>query len=97
MSTPLSADSFDSMDDPLFPTETEIYLLPSGDVIVADLPAELDAAISTLGERLPDEREAFLVTDDAAGAPSDALPPPHRSERVATVAEAKKQEMRAEP
>jgi hypothetical protein len=35
----------------LFPTETEIYLLPSGEVIVADLPAELDAAISTIGSR----------------------------------------------
>lgn len=35
----------------LFPTETEIYILPSGEVIVADLPAELDAAISTIGTR----------------------------------------------
>jgi hypothetical protein len=34
---------------PLFPTETEIYLLPDGCVVVADLPAELAAAFAQLG------------------------------------------------
>lgn len=32
-----------------FPTETEIYLLPDGRVIIADLPAELAAALAQLG------------------------------------------------
>lgn len=28
---------------PLMPVETEIYILPSGEVVIADLPAELAA------------------------------------------------------
>ncbi len=36
-------------DDMLFPTETEIYLLPDGRIVVADLPAELADAIASLG------------------------------------------------
>lgn len=38
---------------PLFPTETEIYLLPDGRVVVADLPAELEAALAQLGSFEP--------------------------------------------
>jgi hypothetical protein len=38
---------------PLFPTETEIYLLPDGRVVIADLPAELAAALATLGSVEP--------------------------------------------
>jgi len=34
---------------PALPTETEIYILPDGRVIVADLPDELVAAITALG------------------------------------------------
>jgi len=30
---------------PLLPVETEIYILPTGEVVVADLPVELAAAI----------------------------------------------------
>jgi hypothetical protein len=30
------------------PTETEIYILPSGEVVVADLPAELALALASL-------------------------------------------------
>ncbi len=33
-----------------FPAETEIYLLPDGRVIVADLPTELTALVEQLGE-----------------------------------------------
>jgi hypothetical protein len=32
-----------------WPTETEIYILPDGRVIIADLPAELAAAAAALG------------------------------------------------
>lgn len=34
---------------PALPTETEIYILPDGQVIVADLPVELAPAIKELG------------------------------------------------
>lgn len=37
-------------DLPHFPTETEIYILPSGEVVVADLPAELSALVEAIGE-----------------------------------------------
>jgi hypothetical protein len=33
---------------PALPTETEIYILPDGEVIVADLPAELAALVDRL-------------------------------------------------
>ena len=36
-------------DWPLLPTETEIYILPDGRVVIADLPAELAALAVTLG------------------------------------------------
>ncbi len=32
------------------PTETEIYILPDGCVVVADLPAELAALVEALGK-----------------------------------------------
>jgi hypothetical protein len=36
-------------DDPFaqLPTETEIYILPSGEIVVADLPVELAARLGT--------------------------------------------------
>ncbi|MEZ4865304.1 MAG: hypothetical protein R3C14_28600 [Caldilineaceae bacterium] len=34
---------------PLLPVETEIYILPDGRVVVADLPAELAAIVPALG------------------------------------------------
>ena len=34
---------------PLLPVETEIYILPDGRVIVADLPAELASLLAALG------------------------------------------------
>lgn len=35
---------------PLLPTETEIYILPNGRVVIADLPAELAEMLAQLGE-----------------------------------------------
>jgi hypothetical protein len=37
---------------PALPTETEIYLLPDGRVVIADLPAELASLIEQLGRLL---------------------------------------------
>ena len=37
-------------DWPLMPTETEIYILPDGRVVFADLPVELNDLAATLGE-----------------------------------------------
>jgi hypothetical protein len=33
---------------PALPTETEIYILPNGEIVVADLPGELAAHLATL-------------------------------------------------
>lgn len=40
-------------DWPLLPTETEIYILPDGRVIIADLPAELADYLLRLGTMEP--------------------------------------------
>jgi hypothetical protein len=40
---------------PLLPVETEIYILPDGRVIVADLPAELTSMLAALGITAPVE------------------------------------------
>ncbi len=42
-------------DWPALPTETEIYILPDGRVVIADLPAELAALVERLGEVEPGE------------------------------------------
>ncbi|NJN84987.1 MAG: hypothetical protein HC802_23660 [Caldilineaceae bacterium] len=34
---------------PAMPTETEIYLLPSGEVVFADMPVELNRLAAELG------------------------------------------------
>jgi hypothetical protein len=34
---------------PALPTETEIYILPNGRVVIADLPAELTSLATALG------------------------------------------------
>jgi hypothetical protein len=34
---------------PTLPTETEIYILPDGRVVIADLPAELADLVANLG------------------------------------------------
>ena len=46
---------------PLLPVETEIYILPDGRVIVADLPAELASLLAALG--LPAAADG-AVTDE---------------------------------
>ena len=40
---------------PLLPVETDIYILPDGRVIVADLPAELASLLTALGVTAPVE------------------------------------------
>lgn len=40
---------------PELPTETEIYILPDGTVVVADMPTELADLVSELGTVLPCE------------------------------------------
>ena len=37
------------------PTETEIYILPDGEIVVADLPAELAAQLAQLTQTDPIE------------------------------------------
>lgn len=48
MSTSTPAEAISAHSSPLFPVETEIYLLPDGQVIIADMPAELDQLVSAL-------------------------------------------------
>lgn len=43
---------------PLLPVETEIYILPDGRVIVADLPAELAPLLAALGSTAPADATA---------------------------------------
>jgi hypothetical protein len=40
---------------PAMPTETEIYILPDGRVVIADLPVELAALFAELGTAEPCE------------------------------------------
>lgn len=40
---------------PALPTETEIYILPGGEIVVADLPAELAAQIAHLSRQFSSE------------------------------------------
>lgn len=40
---------------PALPTETEIYILPDGRVMIADLPVELTQLVTELGRPLDDE------------------------------------------
>ena len=58
------------------PTETEIYILPNGEIVVADLPAELAASMAQLMQLA-----AVDPTSDAAAetpeAPTESIHPPH--------------------
>lgn len=76
------------------PTETEIYILPTGEVVVADLPVELEAMTKELGATLPAELEAAFAGDPAARALFDAMPPSHQRETIRHIQEAKKPETR---
>jgi hypothetical protein len=57
--------------DLLFPTETEIYILPDGQVLFADLPAELAELAAQLGSVLPCAVE--LDSDQRSGTGDWAL------------------------
>jgi hypothetical protein len=48
MAEPARAE-FESAEWPPLPTETEIYILPDGCVVIADLPAELAPLAAALG------------------------------------------------
>jgi len=58
------------------PTETEIYILPDGRVVIADLPAELAPLLAALGAAEPC---ALLANEDAPITPptQKALSPSH--------------------
>lgn len=65
-----------------FPTETEIYLLPSGEVIIADLPIELLSLTKELGAAVasgvtdvPGEQAQGQARRPAAHDAPSALPP----------------------
>jgi hypothetical protein len=46
---------------PSLPTETEIYILPNGEIVVADLPAELAASLAELTKMHTANHEIELV------------------------------------
>lgn len=54
------------------PTETEIYILPDGQVVIADLPAELSDLVAQLG----DIESCAVDLDAQANAPVSAPPDP---------------------
>ncbi len=45
----VASNAADPQSWPLLPVETEIYILPDGRVVVADLPAELAPLLAALG------------------------------------------------
>lgn len=49
-----------------WPVETDIYILPDGRVVVADLPAELAGVLARLGQVEPCEIADYDRTDSAA-------------------------------
>jgi hypothetical protein len=49
-----------------WPVETDIYILPDGRVVVADLPAELAGALARLGQIEPCEITDYDRTDSTA-------------------------------
>lgn len=54
-------------DWPALPTETDIYLLPDGRVVIADLPVELTALARALGRAEP----CAIAPDETAHGPVD--------------------------
>lgn len=52
-------------DWPALPTETEIYILPDGRVVIADLPAELAPLAAALGTPEPCEIAPDAQPDSA--------------------------------
>lgn len=58
------------------PTETEIYILPNGEIVVADLPAELAASMAQLMQ-LAAVAPSNDETAETPEAPSESINPPH--------------------
>lgn len=50
----------------VFPVETEIYILPDGRVVIADLPAELARPLSQLGPVFPCEISNHDILDSTS-------------------------------
>ncbi len=42
-------------EEPIFPAETEIYILPNGQVVIADMPAELAHLPAAIGRAASEE------------------------------------------
>lgn len=57
------------------PTETEIYILPTGEIVVADLPAELAEQLAQL-TRMNSPKEATTPANDSDNV-SDQQHPTH--------------------
>lgn len=47
----VASDDNPSLEWPVLPTETEIYILPNGEIVVADLPLELVDLVEQLTTR----------------------------------------------
>ncbi len=54
---------------PAMPTETEIYILPDGQIVIADLPAELASILAELGEAEPYTLPAAAASSNDEAAP----------------------------
>lgn len=66
---------------PAFPTETDIYLLPDGRVIIADLPVELTDLAAALGTAEPCALTPTAAPSQSASlSPSPALPAPSQEQ-----------------
>lgn len=75
--SPRTPDGEDPGAWPVLPTETEIYLLPDGQVVIADLPAELSHLAAVLGGIHPTDEAAAIESDaDKSTSASNPIPPP---------------------
>lgn len=75
---PVSGSEPDSSADwPLMPTETEIYILPDGQVVIADLPAELSDLVDQLGDVESCAVEPAVMPGAESDAPARAPSSPH--------------------
>lgn len=48
---------------PSLPTETELYILPNGQIVIADLPIELQSLLTRLGRPISAEIELSPLHD----------------------------------
>jgi hypothetical protein len=55
---------------PAMPTETEIYIMPDGRIVIADLPAELAPLLAELGET-----ELYSLLTQEVSSDLEAVPP----------------------